>query len=122
MREVEQGYRQVYDADLQGYFDSIPHDKLMAALRMRVVDRSESAALSASERGLVPHATAALGAAVAVTSRRLSCASQRLKALGSAGCGKSACPVGGGGSGSRVHGMRLMRHERETGKRTYAEA
>jgi hypothetical protein len=30
--------------------------------------------------------------------------------------------VGGGGSGSRVHGMRLMRHERETGKRTYAEA
>lgn len=34
------GYRSVYDADLKGYFDSIPHDKLMKAVRMRVVDRS----------------------------------------------------------------------------------
>ncbi len=37
---LKAGYRAVYDADLKGYFDSIPHDKLMACVRMRVVDRS----------------------------------------------------------------------------------
>jgi RNA-directed DNA polymerase len=39
-QHLEAGYREVYDADLQGYFDTIPHDQLMACLRMRVVDRS----------------------------------------------------------------------------------
>ena len=37
---LKNGYQAVYDADLKGYFDSIPHDRLMACLRMRVVDRS----------------------------------------------------------------------------------
>ena len=37
---MKAGYQAVYDADLKGYFDSIPHDKLMACVRMRVVDRS----------------------------------------------------------------------------------
>jgi len=37
---VSAGYQAVYDANLKGYFDSIPHDKLLACVRMRVVDRS----------------------------------------------------------------------------------
>ncbi len=40
MEEIKQGRTTVYDADMQGYFDSIPHDKLMACVRMRVTDSS----------------------------------------------------------------------------------
>ena len=36
---LKAGYQAVYDADLKGYFDTIPHDKLLACVRMRVVDR-----------------------------------------------------------------------------------
>ncbi len=36
---LKDGRTAVYDADLKGYFDTIPHDKLMACVRMRVVDR-----------------------------------------------------------------------------------
>jgi RNA-directed DNA polymerase len=38
-QHLQAGYREVYDADLQGYFDSIPHDKLMKCVEMRVSDR-----------------------------------------------------------------------------------
>jgi len=37
---LEAGYTAVYDADLASYFDTIPHEKLMAAVEMRVADRS----------------------------------------------------------------------------------
>ena len=36
---LKDGRTAVYDADLKSYFDTIPHDKLMATVRMRVVDR-----------------------------------------------------------------------------------
>jgi RNA-directed DNA polymerase len=39
-RNLKEGYTAVYDADLESYFDSIPHDKLMEAVGMRVADRS----------------------------------------------------------------------------------
>jgi RNA-directed DNA polymerase len=37
---LKRGKRDVYDADLKGYFDTIPHEKLMAALEVRISDRS----------------------------------------------------------------------------------
>src|SRR5438105_663448 len=39
-KSMKKGQTAVYDADLAGYFDSIAHDKLIACVRMRVVDGS----------------------------------------------------------------------------------
>ena len=37
---IKSGLAEVYDADLKGYFDTIPHAKLMKCVEMRVSDRS----------------------------------------------------------------------------------
>jgi RNA-directed DNA polymerase len=39
-RHLLDGKTSVYDADLKGYFDTIPHEQLMACVKMRVVDSS----------------------------------------------------------------------------------
>jgi RNA-directed DNA polymerase len=39
-QNLVKGRCSVYDADMEGCFDSIPHDKLLACVRMRVVDGS----------------------------------------------------------------------------------
>jgi RNA-directed DNA polymerase len=36
---LEQGYTHVVDADLKGYFDTIPHDRLLARVREKISDR-----------------------------------------------------------------------------------
>jgi RNA-directed DNA polymerase len=41
------GQREVYDADLKSYFDTIPHDQLLKALQMRITDRSVLALIRA---------------------------------------------------------------------------
>jgi RNA-directed DNA polymerase len=39
-QNLQQGRREVYDADLQSYFGTIPHEKLMACVQKRIVDGS----------------------------------------------------------------------------------
>lgn len=37
-KNLHEGRTEVYDADLKGYFDTIPHDKLMLCIQKRVTD------------------------------------------------------------------------------------
>lgn len=39
-QNLREGYKAIYDADLQAYFDTILHDKLMKCVEQRVADRS----------------------------------------------------------------------------------
>jgi RNA-directed DNA polymerase len=38
-RHISRGYTDVVDADLSGYFNSIPHDDLRKSVALRIVDR-----------------------------------------------------------------------------------
>lgn len=46
---LSQGYREVVDADLSGYFDSIPHSELMKSVARRVSDRSRRAGIGVDQ-------------------------------------------------------------------------
>jgi RNA-directed DNA polymerase len=39
-QHVKAGFREIYDADLKSYFDTIPHDALIKCLERRIADRS----------------------------------------------------------------------------------
>ena len=39
-KNLQEGRREVYDADLQSYFDTIPHENLIKCLEKRLADRS----------------------------------------------------------------------------------
>lgn len=39
-QHITAGFREIYDADLKSYFDTIPHDALIRCLERRIADRS----------------------------------------------------------------------------------
>lgn len=39
-RNVRDGYGEIYDADLQAYFDTIPHEQLLRCVERRITDRA----------------------------------------------------------------------------------
>jgi len=39
-KEIRRGSKEAYDADLESYFDTIPHDKLIACVQRRITDGS----------------------------------------------------------------------------------
>jgi RNA-directed DNA polymerase len=67
---IGQGYQAVYDADLKGYFDSIPHERLMACVRMRVADRSVLKLIGMWLKVAVVEATAGSGGGGAQRGKR----------------------------------------------------
>ena len=50
---AREGRYEVYDADLESYFDTIPHDKLLACVQRRITDGSILALLRAWLRAIV---------------------------------------------------------------------
>ena len=38
MWNIEQGYQHIYDCDIKGFFDNIPHKKLMKVLNKYIAD------------------------------------------------------------------------------------
>jgi RNA-directed DNA polymerase len=67
---LEAGYQAVYDADLKGYFDSIPHERLKACLRMRLADRSVLKLIDMWLKAPVVEAVAGKGGAGEIMGRR----------------------------------------------------